>query len=101
MTEVRGGRNERFPVVTGARRQRRVCKRSDWISAASQIIEHPLRRAGTNTRNKMHQPKTGNTIARVLNETEQRQYILDVSGVEEFQTAKLDKRDVPTRQFDF
>src|SRR5213079_347849 len=66
MTEVRNGRNERFPVLTGARRRRRLCKRTDGIGAVSYVFEHPLRRSGTDTGNKMHQPKAGDTIARVL-----------------------------------
>src|SRR5436190_22647898 len=94
MMQVRDGPNKRIPVLAGARRLRCVCKRSDGIGAVSQIIEHPLRRTGTDTGNKMHQPKAGDTIPRVLDETQQRQYILDVSGIEKFQTAKLDKWDV-------
>src|SRR3954464_15509061 len=101
MTEVRDSRNECFPVLAGARRRRCVCKRSDRIGAISQIIEHPLRRTGTDTGNKMHQPKAGNTIARVLDETQQRQYILDVSGIEKLQTTKLDKWDVAAGQLEF
>src|SRR3954463_9239983 len=101
MTEGRNGRNERFPVLAGARRRRCVCKRSDWIGAVGQMIEHPLRRTGTDTGNKMHQPVDCNTIARVLDETKQRQYILDVSGIEKLQTTKLDKWDVAAGQLEF
>src|SRR5947209_5444562 len=101
MTEVRNGRNERFPVLTGARRRRRLCKRTDGIGAVSYVFEHPLRRSGTDTGNKMHQAVARNTIARVLDETQQGQYILDMSGIEKLQTTKLDKRDVAAGQLEF
>ena len=42
-----------------------------------------------------------NAITRVLDETQQRQYILDVSGIEKLQTTKLDKRDVAAGQLEF
>src|SRR5437868_7426537 len=101
MMEVRDGRNERFPVLAGARRRRCLCKRSDMIRAVSYVFEHPLRRSGTNTGNKMHQPVGGNTIARVLGETQQRQYIFNMSGIEKLQTTKFDKRDVAAGQLEF
>src|SRR4051812_9606443 len=101
MTEVHDGPNERIPVLAGARRHRCLCKRSDRIGAVGQMIEHPLRRTGTDTGNKMHQPVACNTIARVLDETQQRQYILDVSGIEKLQTTKLDKWDVAAGQLEF
>src|SRR4051794_41762432 len=100
MTEVHDGPNERIPVLGGARRHRCLCKRSDRIGAVGQMIEHPLRRTGTDTGNKMHQPVACNTIARVLDETKQRQYILDVSGIEKLQTTKLDKWDVAAGQLE-
>src|SRR5438046_2973147 len=101
MTEVRDGRNERIPVLARARRRRCVCKRTDRIGAVSQIIEHQLNRTGTDTGNKMHPPKAGDTIARVLDETQQRQYVLDMSGIEKLQTTKLDKWDVAAGQLEF
>src|SRR4051812_22619371 len=101
MTKVRRGRNKRFPVVAGARRRRRMCKRSDSVGPVSQIIEYPLRRTRTDTGNKVHQAKAGNTIAWILNKPQQRQHVLDVSGIEKLQASKFDERDVAAGQLDF
>src|SRR5215216_5304540 len=49
----------------------------------------------------MQQPKTGDAVARIFDEPQQRQHVLDVGGVEELQSAILHERDVPARQFDF
>src|SRR5437763_1809821 len=100
MTEVHDGPNERIPVLAGARRHRCLCKRSDRIGAVSYVFEHPLRRTGTHTGNKMHQPKARDTIARVLDEPQQRQYILDMSGIKKLQTTKLDEWDVAAGQLE-
>ena len=49
----------------------------------------------------MHQSKAGNTVTRIFDETQERQHVLDVRGVEKLQSAEFDERDVPARQFDF
>ena len=49
----------------------------------------------------MQQTEAGDAIARVLDEPQQRQHVLDVRGIEELQSAELHERDVPARQFDF
>jgi hypothetical protein len=49
----------------------------------------------------MHQPEPGNTITRVLDETQQCQQILNVSGIEELQATELDEGDIAASQFNF
>ena len=49
----------------------------------------------------MKQTESGNAVPRVLDKPQQRQHVLDVSGVEKLQSAKFYERDVPARQLDF
>ena len=49
----------------------------------------------------MQQPESRDAIARILDEPQHRQHVLDVGGVEELQPAEFHERDVPARQFDF
>ena len=49
---------------------------------------------------KMQQPEAGDAVARILDEPQQRQHVLDVRGVEELQAAELHERDVAPGQFD-
>ena len=49
----------------------------------------------------MHDTKACDPVARVLDETQQREQILDVRGVEELQAAELHEGDVAPGQLDF
>src|ERR1700688_4123448 len=49
----------------------------------------------------MQKSESRDPVARIFDETQQRQHVLDVGGVEKLQSAKLHERDVPARQFDF
>src|SRR6266581_6657174 len=64
------------------------------------MIEDALRRRGPNAGNKMHQPKSRDAVARVLDEAEHRQHILDMRGIEKFEPAELHERDISPGQFD-
>ena len=46
------------------------------------------------------QPEARDAVARVLGEAQQRQQVLDVRRVEEFQAAELHERDVAPGQLD-
>ena len=63
-------------------------------------IEHPLRRGGADARDQMHQPETGDAVARIFDKAQQRQHVLDMGGIEEFQAAEFDEGDVAPGQFD-
>ena len=65
------------------------------------MIEHPLRRGGADAGHQLHQPETGDAVARVFDEAQQRQHVLDMGGVEEFQAAEFDEGDVAPGEFDF
>ena len=80
----------------GASRQRR-----DRIGAAGHVVEHALRRGRADAGHQLQQPEAGDAVARVLDEAQQRQHVLDVGGVEEFQPAELDEGNVAAGQFDF
>jgi len=92
--DTRDSGNEHFPVVAGARRSRRIGKRCDRIGGVGHEIEHPLRRGRTDAGDQMHQPETSDAIAWILDETQQRQHVLDMGGIEEFETAEFDEGDV-------
>jgi len=49
----------------------------------------------------MQQTESGHAVARIFDEPQQRQHVLDVGGIEKLQSAKLHERDVPARQLDF
>ena len=48
----------------------------------------------------MHQPKSRDAVARVLDEAEHRQHILDMRGIEKLEPAELHERDISPGQFD-
>ena len=64
------------------------------------MVEHALRRGRADAGHQLHQPEAGDAVARVLDEAQQRQHVLDVGGVEEFQAAELDEGNVAAGQFD-
>src|SRR4029077_9726505 len=60
----------------------------------------PLRGRGTDTRQQVQHAETGDAIARIFHEPQQREHVLDVRGVQKLQTAVLHERDVATGEFD-
>ena len=69
MAKIRDGTDERCPGFAGARRGRCECKSCNGIGVVSHVIEHPLRRYGTDAGNQVHQSETRDTVARILDET--------------------------------
>ena len=65
------------------------------------MVEHALRGGRPDAGHQMHQPKARDAVARVFDEAQQRQHVLDVRGVEKFQPAELDEGDVAPGQLDF
>jgi len=90
---------EAVPVVAGASRWRRVCEDPARLRRHD-VIEDALRRAWADAGDQLHDPETRDPITRVLYKSQHRQEILDVGGLEEFEPAQLEERDVPPRQFD-
>ncbi len=82
--EVGDGRDEALPVVAGAGRRRGFGESDKGIAGLGHVVEHALRRCGPDAGNKMHQPKPGDTVARVLDKAEHRQHVLDMRGIEKF-----------------
>ena len=94
-------RGEARPVRRRARRrreggERRAAsrRRSASRSSTSAAVDGPMPGRSCSTR------KPGDAVARVLGEAQQRQHVLDVRGVEEFQPAELDEGNVAPRQLD-
>src|SRR5258705_10065477 len=101
MADIRDGVHESAPVLTGARRRRRVCKRGDRIGRLDHMIKHALRGSWTDAGNQMHQPEARNAVARIFDETQQCQHVLDVSSVEKFEPAEFYERNVAASELDF
>src|SRR6185312_10357114 len=101
ISEIAHGFDEGFPVAAGARWRRYVREHRDRVGGLGQAVEHALRGCGSDTGQQMQKAKPGDAIARIFGETQQRQHVLDVSGVEKLQSTEFYEWDVPTRQFDF
>jgi hypothetical protein len=65
------------------------------------VVEHALRRGRSNTGHQLHHPESGDAIARVFDETQQRQYVFDMGSLKEFETAELHEGNVAAGQFHF
>ena len=92
---------KRLPVVAGARRRRYARERRDRVGGLRHAVEHALRGCGPDAGQQMQQTEPGDAVARIFDEPQQRQHVLDVGGVEKLQSAEFHERDVPARQFDF
>ncbi len=70
MADIGHGADERFPVMTGARRSRHVGQCGDRFGRLGDMIEHALRRGGTDAGNQMHQAEARDAVARILDKTQ-------------------------------
>ena len=77
-----------------------LAMRRDRIGRLGHVVEHALRRRWPDARQELQHAEAGDAVARVLDEAQQRQQILDVRGVEELQAAELDEGDVAAGQLD-
>ena len=59
-----------------------------------------MRRGRPDARHELHQAEAGDAVARVLHEAQQREHVLDVRGVEEFQAAEFHEGDVAAGELD-
>jgi hypothetical protein len=71
------------------------------IGGFRHLVEDALRGSRTYARQQMQHPETRDAVARVFDQAQQRQHVLDMGGVEEFQAAEFHERDVAAGQFDF
>ena len=63
------------------------------------MVQHALRGGRPDAGQELQHAESGDAVARILDEAQQRQQILDVRGVEELQAAELDEGDVAAGQF--
>jgi hypothetical protein len=63
-------------------------------------VEHVLRRCRAYTGEQLHQAKAGDTVARVLDETQQRQHVFHMRAIEKLKAAELHERNVAPGEFD-
>ena len=99
--QVSDGRDKGRPVVAGAGRRGRIAERADGISRLRHVVEHALRRSRSDARHQLQHAEARDAIARVLDETQQRQHVLDVGGLQEFEAAELHEGNIAAGQFHF
>ncbi len=68
---------------------------------STDAVEHALRRRRPDARQQLQDAEAGDAVARILDEAQQRQHVLDVGGVEKFQPAEFHERNVAAGQLDF
>ena len=94
-------RRRRRPVVAGARRRRQRAQAPRADRAASAIWSSTrCAEVGPTPGQQLQQAEAGDAVARILDEAQQRQHVLDVGGVEEFQAAELHEGNVAPGQLD-
>ena len=64
------------------------------------MIEHPRRVRRPDARQELEHPESRHAIARVLDEPQTREHVLDVGRLEEFEAAEFHERDVAPGQLD-
>ena len=92
--------DEAAPVMRRTWRRWRQRKGHDRIGRRDDVIQRLLRRGRPDAGQQLHQPEAGDAITRIFDEAQQRQHVLDMGGVEKFEAAEFDERDIPARQFD-
>ena len=93
-------RTKGLPVLAGARRRGQLAERRERIGGLGHVVEHALRRGRPDAGQQLQQAKAGDAVARVFDEAQQRQHVLDVRGIEELQAAELDERNVAAGELD-
>ena len=64
------------------------------------LIEHARRVRRPDAGQELQHPKSGHAIARVLDEAQAREHVLDMGGLEELEAAEFHERDVAPGQLD-
>src|SRR4029078_9153597 len=95
--EIAQGLDEALPVVPSAWRHRYARERRERIDGLRHAIKHALRGCGPDAGQQMKQPEPGDAIPRVLDEPQQRQHVLVMTGVEKLPPADLYERNIPSR----
>jgi hypothetical protein len=101
ISKIAQGLDKVLPVISGPRRRRDTRERRDRVGSLGHMAEDALGGCGPDAGKKMQQTESGDAVARILDEPQQRQHVLDVGGVQELQSFKFHERNVPTRQFYF
>ena len=74
---------------------------ADRIGRVHHVVEHALRRGRPDAGHQLQHPEAGDAVARVLDEAQQRQHVLDMGAVKEFQAAELHEGNIAAGEFDF
>jgi hypothetical protein len=93
--------NKGSPIGTGSGRDRHIPQRCARVRAFRKCVQHTVRGCWPNTWKQLEDPKARNAIPRVLNETQDGDYVLDMGGLQELQATEFDEWNIATCQFDF
>ena len=74
---------------------------SSSSSTESSSKTNPLRRGRADPGHQLHHPESSDAVARIFDEAQQRQHVLDVGGLQEFEPAELHERNVAAGEFHF
>src|SRR5436305_1833193 len=86
-TQITNGLDKGSPVVAiDARWHGRIGKLANGVGSLRKEVEHAQRRGRAHTWHQLLQPETGNAVARVFDKSQQRQHVLDVRGIEKFES---------------
>ena len=82
LAEVSDRFNEHPPVLASARRRGQVMEGGDRISGLCHVVENPLGGSRPNTRQQMEDAETGDAVARIFDEPQQRKHVLHMRSIE-------------------
>eukprot|EP01136_Pigoraptor_vietnamica_P042676 Opistho-1_new@17125 len=91
---------QRRPGLRATRRGRGVQQLDQRVRRFGHAIEHLARGARPDPGQQLQHAEAGHPVARIVDEAQQRQHVLDVGAVEELQPAIFDERDVAPGQLD-
>ncbi len=99
--QARIQRAERLPLDAAAGRHRERRQRGGDIAALAHRVQHTGGSRLADSGNQLQHAEPGQAPAWILGKAQQRQQILDMRGLQEFQAAELDERDVAPHELQF
>src|SRR6478672_10966439 len=93
--------DEGAPIVASSKRRISFDQGTDRVRCLGHAIERALRRTRPHAGNKLHHAEPRHPIARVLDKTQERQNVFDVSCVKKSEATEFHKRDVASGQLHF
>ena len=86
------------PILRGGGRHLEARQGVEGEAGLLQVIQRLARRGRADARQEMQAAETRHPVAGILRPAEQADHVLDMGGLDEFQPAEFDERDVAPRQ---